>query len=225
MYYLQSRYYNSEFGRFINEDAIVSTGQGLLAHNMFAYCNNNPVNRHDSSGHFAWFLPLIIPTIVMAIIAIPIVNAIVKDIIAPVVTQVINTTTQVVNNVVNDVKDKVNKKLQKNNTVYRLTDPNTGNTKYVGRTINPTARSEAHKADLVKTDLRFEIVKSGLNYYEARGLEQIMMVEYNTKSYLNRINGISPKNNNLGKYMEAGRQVANYLGNYISNEALYWTGQ
>ena len=37
-------------GRFINADALVSTGQGLLGNNMFAYCYNNPVNYKDSGG-------------------------------------------------------------------------------------------------------------------------------------------------------------------------------
>jgi len=49
-YYLQSRYYDSELGRFINADALVSTGQGLLGNNMFTYCLNNPVNYLDSAG-------------------------------------------------------------------------------------------------------------------------------------------------------------------------------
>jgi len=30
-------------GRFINSDVFVSTGQGLLGNNMFAYCGNNPL--------------------------------------------------------------------------------------------------------------------------------------------------------------------------------------
>ena len=50
LYYLQSRYYNPEWGRFINADALVSTGQGLLGNNMFAYCLNNPSNRIDVGG-------------------------------------------------------------------------------------------------------------------------------------------------------------------------------
>lgn len=49
-YYLQSRYYNPEMGRFINADALASTGQGMLGNNMFAYCNNNPVINFDISG-------------------------------------------------------------------------------------------------------------------------------------------------------------------------------
>ena len=52
MYYLQSRYYNPEIGRFICADGLVSTGQGLLSHNMFAYCENNPISRFDPSGCF-----------------------------------------------------------------------------------------------------------------------------------------------------------------------------
>ena len=44
LYYLQSRYYDPETGRFINADEFVSTGQGILGNNMFAYCGNNPVN-------------------------------------------------------------------------------------------------------------------------------------------------------------------------------------
>ena len=49
-YYLQSRYYNPEWGRFLNADGYVSTGTGMLGYNMFAYCNNNPVMFVDPSG-------------------------------------------------------------------------------------------------------------------------------------------------------------------------------
>jgi RHS repeat-associated protein len=49
-YYLQSRYYDPEIGRFINADAFTATGQGIHGNNMFAYCNNNPILYIDSSG-------------------------------------------------------------------------------------------------------------------------------------------------------------------------------
>lgn len=51
LYYLNSRYYNPVWGRFINADGFVSTGQGISGDNMFAYCGNNPVNRYDPSGN------------------------------------------------------------------------------------------------------------------------------------------------------------------------------
>ena len=51
LYYLQSRYYDPFYGRFINADSYLSTGTGLLGYNMYAYCNNNPVNMIDVSGN------------------------------------------------------------------------------------------------------------------------------------------------------------------------------
>ena len=50
LYYLQSRYYDPEMGRFINADTLASTGQGVLGNNMYAYCLNNPVRYRDSFG-------------------------------------------------------------------------------------------------------------------------------------------------------------------------------
>jgi RHS repeat-associated protein len=54
LFYVGSRYYNPEIGRFINADdtGILQLTQGeLLSHNMFAYCVNNPVMKSDPSGY------------------------------------------------------------------------------------------------------------------------------------------------------------------------------
>ena len=53
-YYLQSRYYNPEVGRFISSDVLLSTGQGVLGNNAYAYCGNNPVMGYDPYGTFDW---------------------------------------------------------------------------------------------------------------------------------------------------------------------------
>ena len=50
LYYLNSRYYNPEWGTFICADGYVSTGEQIVAKNMYAYCLNNPVNYADPSG-------------------------------------------------------------------------------------------------------------------------------------------------------------------------------
>lgn len=119
------------------------------------------------------------------------------------------------------------KKMQHSNTVYRLVD-SSGQTQYVGRTTNVEARKAAHKQNPYRKDLKFVVIDDSLNYNQARGLEQIAMLKYHTINTANRmnnqINGISPLNKSLGIYMEAGRGVAGYLGNQISNEILYWTG-
>ena len=52
LYYLQSRYYNPTYGRFLNADSIMKTGEPLGA-NIFAYCGNNPVNYVDYDGRDA----------------------------------------------------------------------------------------------------------------------------------------------------------------------------
>ncbi|GAA0756105.1 RHS repeat-associated core domain-containing protein [Clostridium sartagoforme] len=52
LYYLNARYYNAEWGRFINADTFLGIDGMLLSHNLFSYCMNNPVNHTDSSGYF-----------------------------------------------------------------------------------------------------------------------------------------------------------------------------
>ena len=55
LYYLQSRYYDPTTGRFLNGDRVeLATMCGIvLQHNLFAYCNNNPVNECDGKGQLA----------------------------------------------------------------------------------------------------------------------------------------------------------------------------
>lgn len=51
LYYLQSRYYNPFTGRFLNADIYCDTGTDTtLSTNMFAYCENNPINKSDQTG-------------------------------------------------------------------------------------------------------------------------------------------------------------------------------
>ena len=51
-YYLRSRYYDPEIGRFINADDVSLLGANgdFTSINLFAYCGNNPVTREDSEG-------------------------------------------------------------------------------------------------------------------------------------------------------------------------------
>ena len=50
LYYLKSRYYDPETGRFINEDSFITLCDSLLGYNMFAYCSNNPITYCDPTG-------------------------------------------------------------------------------------------------------------------------------------------------------------------------------
>ena len=51
LYYLRSRYFNPGWGRFVNADAVIGQFSGLLSHNQFTYCMNNPMNIKDTDGN------------------------------------------------------------------------------------------------------------------------------------------------------------------------------
>jgi RHS repeat-associated protein len=54
LYYLQSRYYDPEVGRFINADepeTMMLRIEDLLITDLFIYCSNTPVMNEDPTGH------------------------------------------------------------------------------------------------------------------------------------------------------------------------------
>ena len=53
LYYVASRYYNPELGRFLNSDDPMFLGVSgtPLSYNLFTYCENNPVNYVDLTGY------------------------------------------------------------------------------------------------------------------------------------------------------------------------------
>ncbi len=51
LYYLNSRYYNPEWKRFINADTILCANKDILSPNLYAYVSNNPIMYSDPTGH------------------------------------------------------------------------------------------------------------------------------------------------------------------------------
>ena len=50
-YYLNSRYYDPNTGRFLNADGVIGINSGVASYNLFAYCSNEPINHYDPSGY------------------------------------------------------------------------------------------------------------------------------------------------------------------------------
>ena len=60
-YYLQSRYYDPEIGRFLNADAAwtLELQQGsIVQYNLFTYCQNSPISSYDVNGYARIYIVL-----------------------------------------------------------------------------------------------------------------------------------------------------------------------
>jgi RHS repeat-associated protein len=207
LYYLQSRYYNPEWGRFINADAIMGSVGELLDHNWYAYCGNNPVSRLDEDGE-AW--------VVVGAIAGAIVGGIVGGVIsykrngsvdwryvaggavtgaligsgvgliAAKATTAATAATAGSGALTSDVLSKG----PVNTVVYK--GLNAGKQVYVGISKNLPQRIAAHGD---RFD-RINEITDPLTRLQARAVEQVI-IEYarvSSLGYQNIINSISPKN-------------------------------
>ena len=69
LYYLNSRYYDSEVGRFISPDSIdYLDPESINGLNLYCYCINNPISYYDPSGHSAILAALLVGAIVGGVI-------------------------------------------------------------------------------------------------------------------------------------------------------------
>lgn len=74
LYYVSSRYYDSNIGRWISADApetLTADFENLTQYNLFAYCFNNPVNTSDETGAWpSWAKKVAAAVAVVAVVAI-----------------------------------------------------------------------------------------------------------------------------------------------------------
>ena len=73
-YYLKSRYYDPQVGRFINADGIdeAHDAKGIVnGLNLYSYCNNNPVMHRDDDGDSWW--KWLVGAVVVAVAAVAVV--------------------------------------------------------------------------------------------------------------------------------------------------------
>jgi len=83
LYYLQTRYYDPEVGRFINADSIEYLDPETLGGlNLYAYCSNNPVMDSDPTGCLPEWLRVLLG--VLAIAAAVVISVVTAGTAAPV---------------------------------------------------------------------------------------------------------------------------------------------
>ncbi len=58
LYYLQSRYYDAEVGRFVNGDEVIYLGANysLISYNLVTYCDNSPICFVDYWGNYVMYI-------------------------------------------------------------------------------------------------------------------------------------------------------------------------
>ena len=68
LYYLISRYYDPETGRFVNSDNVIAgLSTSVQGYNLYAYCFNNPINNTDETGDWPKFITNIVSTVKTAV--------------------------------------------------------------------------------------------------------------------------------------------------------------
>ena len=192
---------------------------------MFAYCGNNPANYYDPFGNFRIQQDACYSYLGdngscggggAIIYAIGGLIELSKEILS------FGTIAIAISTTLDSTKDRGN------NYVYVLVDQN-NKVQYVGRTKNPAARESAHKRNPFRKGLTFNVVGSRLNYNQARGLEQVLMLYYHTvdtqNHQNNQINGIGLNNDFVDRYINAAQGALGYVWNQLSNEVLNWLGK
>lgn len=98
LYYLNERYYNPAWKRFINSDSYGGeVGGNILSHNMYAYALNNPIGNYDEDGNLA----LSLSSYGLAFAA--------TLILAPLAKKVIGGTAKVISSLINDISHLLSK--------------------------------------------------------------------------------------------------------------------
>lgn len=206
LYYLNTRYYNPSWGRFINVDDVAGSNGDITSLNLYTYTSNNIVNLCDNGGNFAlpayWLLAAGVAFITGALgLYYTQTDEIAKGVSSS-LSEVSETAKDIVDANTRENKEKKNNNKcndkVKNQTVYRLVD-NTGDTLYVGRTVNVSATIARHKNNPHRKHLTLKkLTFNKVDYCTARGLEEAYIKHYKTlhKPYEdpktpNQIRGIS----------------------------------
>ncbi len=123
LYYLNIRYYNPVWGRFINVDGIIGANKDINSCNLYAYCSNNVIKYVDITGN-GLFTPL-------AKLGWKLVSAALKKVGMPVSGELLENATKKVDTVMyfgdNFISNKIKKDTDFKNKINEIvTETNTG---------------------------------------------------------------------------------------------------
>lgn len=208
LYYLNSRYYNPEWGRFINADGIIGVEDNITKYNLFVYCENNFVNKVDYDGNLAITVSAV--SAIGTVLFLTAVYAGSKFVSKSLVQAAASLPDVKFPTKKETTKKEDKKKQEKKYVVYVLcTDKKCQDVVYVGRTNDFERRSDEHKRNPERKKLYAKIEKENLTYEQSRIYEQKLIEMYMTlnsgREGCNKRNGINwdaPKNKGLKDYYD-----------------------
>lgn len=199
LYYLNNRYYNPEWKKFISADGIIAVAEEIIGSNLYTYAKNNPISFYDADGEFA-----------LSLTAGSIAGALLGAAAAIYAKKATKAIVNVINNIRYSAKTSSKSKTTKTkktkasdttgHNVYVLRDRKTGQVEYVGRTTEPKATEYRHSKNKFREKLDIDTIAENISKDTARGLEQMLIMQCGTlkrdrlNPIHNQINGVAKSN-------------------------------
>ena len=212
LYYLNSRYYNPEWGRFINADGLIKAEENK--YNLYIYCKNNSIKYVDSEGSNS--LAADWDIFGKAAQALGEVWSGIKATASaaaaaafPYVAMAVGVGTLIYVSAKIEERSKSKNKKDGDYYIYKLQDCSKPGlydegckVEYIGRTGNIESAKARHRHNDYRKNLEFRTLEGPMDYDMSRVREQYNIKKYRTLNranrYNNQINGLSP--NKYEKY-------------------------
>jgi len=195
LYYLNSRYYNPTWGRFLNADGIVGANEDILSYNLYAYVSNNPINQNDYNGNFSEAAAIAGAVAAGVVYASGLLITAARA-LANAAWQLISFAGETVKTIHRELNKPRTEPKKNDHNVYILRDKS-GKAQYVGRAKHPKETEKRHKNNDFRKDLDIYYKAKNVSWEVARGLEQALIMQCGTlkrdkkNPINNQINGMT----------------------------------
>ena len=218
LYYLNSRYYNPKWGRFINADGIINAECRMNGYNLYTYVLNNPVKYADKSGKIA------LETGVMGETGKYLLGMLFAYIAGKLAQDKSDDMTLSLPFHGGSKNKKDDDDDVERHAVYKLVEKGSKTVVYVGRTNHLARRKREHLMNIHRKNYVLVPILENLTYEEARDYEQFYIDHFKTlnsgKEGCNKRNGIRKGSPRYREYLRKGLSLYEDETLVVSKECL-----